>query len=119
MGSGRAPPAHDPPDREYPDFAPARRPSEHTAKRNAVRAVCRDWVLYSGADVFDTAPGEVAVGVVADSLRRSRIQVDVGVLAPDEPGRQCRVLSQETTEVQGHEFPCYLEWVHRSASCLP
>ena len=62
--------------------------------------------------MFDTAPGEVAVGVVADSLHRSRIQVDVGVLAPDEPGRQCRVLSQETTEVQGHEFPCYLEWVH-------
>ena len=62
--------------------------------------------------MFDTAPGKVAVDVVADSLRRSRIQVDVGVLAPDEPGRQCRVLSQETTEVQGHEFPCYLEWVH-------
>jgi hypothetical protein len=43
--------------------------------------------------VFGTVPGEVAVGVVADSLRRSRIQVDVGALAPDEPGRPCRVLS--------------------------
>ena len=54
--------------------------------------------------MLDTAPGEVAVGVVADSLRRSRIQVDVGVLAPDEPGRPApRAGSQETTEVQGHE----------------
>jgi hypothetical protein len=50
--------------------------------------------------VFGTVPGEVAVDVVADSLRRSRIQVDVGVLAPDEPGRP-RAVSQETTEVQG------------------
>jgi hypothetical protein len=70
--------------------------------------------------VFGTVPGEVAVGVVADSLRRSRIQVHVGVLAPDEPGRPRRVLSlRKTTEVQGHESPCHLEWVHRSASCLP
>jgi hypothetical protein len=36
--------------------------------------------------VFGTVPGEVAVGVVADPLRRGRIQVDVGVLAPGEPG---------------------------------
>ena len=70
--------------------------------------------------MLDTAPGEVAVGVVADSLRRSRIQVDMGVLAPDEPGRPApRAVSQETTEVQGHESPCHLEWVDRSASYLP
>ena len=36
--------------------------------------------------MLDTAPGEVAVGVVADSLRHSRIQVDVGVLAPGRAG---------------------------------
>ena len=43
--------------------------------------------------MFGTVPGEVAVGVVADPLRRGRIQVDVGVFAPDEPRRQRRVLS--------------------------
>ena len=43
--------------------------------------------------MFDTAPGEVAVGVVADSLLRTRIQVDVGFWRRTSPGRQCRVLS--------------------------
>ena len=43
--------------------------------------------------MFGTVPGEVAVGVVADPLRRGRIQVDVGVFGPDEPRRQRRVLS--------------------------
>ena len=37
--------------------------------------------------------GEGAVDVVADPLRRSQIQVDAAVFAPDEPGRQRRVLS--------------------------
>ena len=43
--------------------------------------------------MFGTVPGEVAVGVVADPFRRSQIQVDVAVFAPDEPGRPRRVLS--------------------------
>ena len=43
--------------------------------------------------VFGTVPGDVAAGVVADPLRRSQIQVDVAVFAPDEPGRPRRVLS--------------------------
>lgn len=55
--------------------------------------VCRDWALSAGAEVFGTAPGEVAAGVVADPLRRGQIQVDVAVFAPDEPGRARRVLS--------------------------
>ena len=33
--------------------------------------------------------GEVAADVVADPLRRAQIQVDVAVLAPDEPGARC------------------------------
>jgi hypothetical protein len=35
----------------------------------------------------------LAIGVVADPLRRGRIQVDVGVFAPDESRRPRRVLS--------------------------
>jgi len=57
-------------------------------------AVCRDWALSeSGADAFGEAPGQVAAGIAADPLRRSQIEVDVAVLAPDEPGRPRRVLS--------------------------
>lgn len=35
----------------------------------------------------------MAAGVVADPLRRSQIEVDVAVFAPDDPGRPRRVLS--------------------------
>jgi hypothetical protein len=56
-------------------------------------AVCRDWALASGGEVFGTVPGEVAADVVADPLRRGQIQVDVAVFAPDEPGRPRQVLS--------------------------
>jgi hypothetical protein len=55
--------------------------------------ICRDWAKSSGADASGEAPGEVAAGVVADPLRRSQIQVDVAVFAPDDPGRPRRVLS--------------------------
>ena len=48
------------------------------------------------SDVFGTVPGEVAVGVVADSLRRSRIQVDVGVFGAGRAGAPVpRAVSQE------------------------
>lgn len=56
-------------------------------------AICRDWALSSGADVFGEAPGKVAAGIVSDPLRRGQIQVDVAVFAPDVPGRPRRFLS--------------------------
>ena len=56
-------------------------------------AICRDWALSCGEDVFGSVPGEVAAGVVADPLRRGQTQVDVAVFAPDDPGRPRRVLS--------------------------
>jgi AAA+ ATPase superfamily predicted ATPase len=56
--------------------------------------ICREWALSpAGDDAFGEPPGEVAAGVVADPLRRSQIQVDVAVFAPDDPGRPRRVLS--------------------------
>ncbi len=56
--------------------------------------ICREWALSpAGDDAFGEPPGEVAAGIVADPLRRSQIQVDVAVFAPDDPGRPRRVLS--------------------------
>lgn len=55
-------------------------------------AICRDWAQ-SAEGAFGEAPGEVAAGVVADPLRRSQIEIDVAVFAPDEPGRPRRILS--------------------------
>jgi len=72
---------HDQSGRECPISLPRDALRGHMAKWHAFRAVCRDWVLYSGADVFGKVPGEVAAGVVADPFRRRRSQVDVAVLA--------------------------------------
>jgi AAA+ ATPase superfamily predicted ATPase len=54
--------------------------------------ICRNWAQ-SAEGAFGEAPGEVAAGVVADLLRRSQIEIDVAVFAPDEPGRPRRILS--------------------------
>jgi AAA+ ATPase superfamily predicted ATPase len=55
--------------------------------------ICRDWAITTGDQAFGEGPGEVAAGVVADPARRSQIQVDVAVFAPDDPGRPRRILS--------------------------
>jgi uncharacterized protein len=82
---------------ERGDTAGAWRNSQATFLAQVVgphfETICRDWAQSSGADASGEAPGEVAAGVVADPLRRSQIQVDVAVLAPDDPGRPRRVLS--------------------------
>jgi len=102
--------AHDSPDREYP-ISPPRdalrdiRLNEVPSGASAVTGCC------FGSCVFDMAPGEVAVGMVADTCRRGRIQVDVGVFGAGRAGAPGpRAVSQETTEVQGHESPSHLEW---------
>ncbi len=71
--------------------------------------ICRDWALSAGDAAFGlgVGPGEVAAGVVADPLRRSQIQVDVAVFAPDDPGHPRRVLSLgeakwDTVMTRGH-----------------
>ncbi len=56
-------------------------------------SICRDWATLAGPGVFGEWPGEVAAAVVADPVRRTQIQVDVTVLAADDPGRPRRVLS--------------------------
>lgn len=82
---------------ERGDTAGAWRNSQATFLSQVVgphfEALCRDWALFPGSDAFGEAPGEVAAGVVADPLRRSQIEVDVAVLAADDPGRPRRILS--------------------------
>jgi hypothetical protein len=80
VGSGHVPPPHDQPGRECPDFATARHLRGDTAIRSAFRAVCRDWVLSSGADVFGKVPVR-SRSVWGRSIPARPIQVDVAVLA--------------------------------------
>ncbi len=54
--------------------------------------LCRSFALQAGPALFG-APGEVGSGVVNDSANRTQIQIDVAVLAPQEPGRPRRILS--------------------------
>jgi uncharacterized protein len=81
-------------------------------------AVCRDWALSSGAQVFGTVPGDVAAGVVPDPLRRSQIQVDAAVFAPDEPGRPRRVLSLGEAKWDKVMNPGHLERLRRARDLL-
>jgi hypothetical protein len=56
-------------------------------------ALCREWALDAGDEVFGDWPGMVAAGVVPDPANRTQIQVDVAVLGADVPGQPRRVLS--------------------------
>ncbi|MET7465972.1 ATP-binding protein [Nonomuraea sp. NPDC005501] len=55
--------------------------------------ICREWAMSAGPEVFGELPGEVAAGTVADPHNRTQIEVDVAVLAQEEPGRPRRILS--------------------------
>jgi uncharacterized protein len=56
-------------------------------------ALCREFALGSDADVYGDLPAEVGSGVVNDQATRSQIEVDVVVLAEQQPGRPRRILS--------------------------
>jgi AAA+ ATPase superfamily predicted ATPase len=56
-------------------------------------AICRDYAIAAGPEVFGGPPGEVGSGVVPDPANRTQIEIDVAVLAPAEPGRPRTVLS--------------------------
>ncbi|MFD0365045.1 ATP-binding protein [Nocardia sp. GCM10030253] len=55
--------------------------------------ICRDWAMSAEPHVFGELPGQVAAATVKDPQRKTQIQVDVAVLAPEEPGRPRRILS--------------------------
>ena len=56
-------------------------------------AICRDYAIAAGPEMFGGLPSEVGAGVVADPSNRTQIEIDVAVLAPAEHGRPRKILS--------------------------
>jgi hypothetical protein len=56
-------------------------------------SLCRTWAAGVDEDVFGGLPGEVAAATITDPSNRTQIEVDVAVLASEDPGRPRRVLS--------------------------
>jgi hypothetical protein len=56
--------------------------------------------------------------VVADPVRRSQIQVDVAVVAPDDPGRPRRILSLGEARWDMVMHPGHLERLRRARDLL-
>ena len=56
-------------------------------------AICREYAIMAGADVFGGPPAEVGSGTVPDPANRTQIEVDVVVMAPAEPGKPRRILA--------------------------
>lgn len=55
--------------------------------------ICRDWAMSVGPEVFGELPGQVAAATINDPRDKRQIQVDVAVLAPEQPGQPRCVLS--------------------------
>jgi AAA+ ATPase superfamily predicted ATPase len=55
--------------------------------------LCRSFALRASPVLFGAPSGGAGAGVVNDSANRTQIQIDVAVLAPQEPGRPRRILS--------------------------
>ena len=55
--------------------------------------ICRSFALNAGPRLFGAPSGDVGSGVVNDPANRTQIQIDVAVLAPQQPGRPRRILS--------------------------
>ncbi|MER5443488.1 ATP-binding protein [Streptomyces sp. NPDC002790] len=68
-------------------------------------AVCREFAADAEAELFGGHPAEVGSGVVNDPAGRSQIEIDVVVLAAQEPSAPRRILSlgeAKWGEVMGH-----------------
>lgn len=55
--------------------------------------ICREWAMSAETEVFGDLPGQVAAGTISDPKDKRQIQVDVAVIAPEEPGKPRRILS--------------------------
>jgi AAA+ ATPase superfamily predicted ATPase len=55
--------------------------------------ICRQYALGADEMTYGGPPAEVGAGVVNDPVTKSQIEIDVAVLAPQEPGRPRQVLS--------------------------
>ncbi|MFI6791867.1 ATP-binding protein [Nonomuraea sp. NPDC050383] len=56
-------------------------------------ALCRDFAADADESLYGDFPAEVGSGIVPDPANRTQIEIDVAVLAAQEPGRPRRVLS--------------------------
>ncbi|ONH36469.1 MULTISPECIES: hypothetical protein [Protofrankia] len=55
--------------------------------------ICREFAIATPTDTFGGLPAEVGAGVITDPASRTRMEVNVVVLAPADPGEPRRVLS--------------------------
>jgi hypothetical protein len=81
-------------------------------------SICRDWAMSAGSERFGESPGEVAAAVVADPVRRTQIEVDVTVLAADDPGRPRRILSLGEAKWDKVMTPHHLDRLRRARDLL-
>lgn len=68
-------------------------------------ALCRAFVLNSGAELFGSQPAEIGSGTLSDPASRTQIEVDVVALAPQEPGSARPIISlgeAKWGEIIGH-----------------
>lgn len=81
-------------------------------------ALCREWALDAGEEVFGGWAGTVATGVVADPANRTQIEIDVAVLGPDIAGEPRRVLSLGEVKWGTVMTPGHLARLHRARDLL-
>jgi AAA+ ATPase superfamily predicted ATPase len=80
--------------------------------------ICRDWAATAGPEVFGAPPGEVAAATVTDPVNRTQIEVDVAVLAQEEPGRRRRILSLGEAKWDTVMTPGHVERLRRARDLL-
>ena len=81
-------------------------------------AVCRDYAIAADPAVFGGVPGQVGSGVVADPANRTQIEVDIVVLAADEPGHPRRVLSLGEAKWDRLMAPRHVDRLRRARDLL-
>ena len=74
--------------------------------------------MSSESNVFGELPGEVGAGTVNDPVNRAQIDVDVAVLAAEDPGRSRRILSLGEAKWDSVMTPGHLERLRRARDLL-
>jgi AAA+ ATPase superfamily predicted ATPase len=81
-------------------------------------SLCRTWAAGADADVFGDLPGEVAAATITDPPNRTQIEVDVAVLAPEDPGRPRRILSLGEAKWDKAMTPRHVDRLRRARDLL-
>jgi uncharacterized protein len=80
--------------------------------------MCRDWAISAEPNVFGALPGEAGSGVVNDPVNRTQIEVDVVVLAAEDPGRPRKILSLGEAKWDRVMTPGHLARLRRARDLL-